>query len=66
MELIINFTETEGWKVKVTAGPKNETHELFGVLTPVPKPETYAMLLAGLSLLGVMPADERVEVIAMQ
>ena len=37
-----------------TAGPNNETHGLFGVLTPVPEPETYAMLLAGLGLLGAI------------
>jgi uncharacterized protein (TIGR03118 family) len=37
-----------------TAGPNDETHGLFGVLTPVPEPETYAMLLAGLGLLGVI------------
>jgi uncharacterized protein (TIGR03118 family) len=34
-----------------TAGPDDETHGLFGVLTPVPEPSTYAMMLAGLGLL---------------
>lgn len=37
-----------------TAGPNGETHGLLGVLTPVPEPETYAMLLAGLGLVGAM------------
>lgn len=30
-----------------TAGPDEETHGLFGVLTPVPEPSAYAMMLAG-------------------
>ena len=37
-----------------TAGPDEETHGLFGVLTPVPEPSTYAMMLAGLGLLGLL------------
>lgn len=35
-----------------TAGPGDETHGLFGMLTPVPEPGTYALLVAGLMLLG--------------
>lgn len=31
-----------------TAGPDDESHGLFGVLTPVPEPSAYAMLLIGL------------------
>lgn len=30
------------------------TSQLFGAVTPVPEPETYAMLMAGLGLIGVM------------
>ena len=37
-----------------TAGPNEETHGLFGVLTPVPEPSTYAMMLVGLGLLGLL------------
>ena len=36
-----------------TAGPNEESHGLFGVLTPVPEPSTYAMMLVGLGLLGL-------------
>jgi uncharacterized protein (TIGR03118 family) len=32
-----------------SAGPDNETHGLFGVLTPVPEPSTVALLLVGLA-----------------
>lgn len=35
-----------------TAGPDDESHGLFGVLTPVPEPSTYAMLLIGLAVIG--------------
>jgi len=35
-----------------TAGPDDESHGLFGVLTPAPEPSTSALLLAG--LLGAM------------
>ncbi|MBS0587183.1 MAG: TIGR03118 family protein [Proteobacteria bacterium] len=35
-----------------TAGPDDESHGLFGVLTPVPEPSTYAMLLIGLVVIG--------------
>ncbi|HET7060786.1 MAG TPA: PEP-CTERM sorting domain-containing protein, partial [Nitrosospira sp.] len=31
-----------------TAGPNDESHGLFGVLTPVPEPSEYTMMLAGL------------------
>jgi uncharacterized protein (TIGR03118 family) len=37
-----------------TAGPDDERHGLFGVLTPVPEPTTVATLLAGLALLPVL------------
>ncbi len=37
-----------------TAGPNDETHGLFGVLTPVPEPSTYGMMLAGLGVLGLL------------
>lgn len=37
-----------------TAGPNDETHGLFGVLTPVPEPSTYAMMLVGLGMLGLL------------
>lgn len=37
-----------------TAGPNDETHGLFGVLTPVPEPSAYAMMLVGLGMLGLL------------
>jgi uncharacterized protein (TIGR03118 family) len=37
-----------------TAGPNEEAHGLFGVLTPVPEPSTYAMMLVGLGVLGLL------------
>ncbi|BCT67798.1 TIGR03118 family protein [Nitrosospira sp. NRS527] len=37
-----------------TAGPNDEAHGLFGVLTPVPEPSTYAMMLVGLGVLGLL------------
>ena len=37
-----------------TAGPNEEAHGLFGVLTPVPEPSTYAMMLVGLGALGLL------------
>jgi uncharacterized protein (TIGR03118 family) len=37
-----------------TAGPNEEAHGLFGVLTPVPEPLTYAMMLVGLGVLGLL------------
>jgi len=36
-----------------TAGPDGETHGLFGVLTAVPEPSSYALLLAGIGILGL-------------
>ncbi|MEP7072669.1 MAG: TIGR03118 family protein [Nitrosospira sp.] len=36
-----------------TAGPNDEAHGLFGVLTPVPEPSTYMMMFAGLGVLVV-------------
>jgi uncharacterized protein (TIGR03118 family) len=39
-------------KVYFTAGPNGEQDGLFGVIESVPEPETYAMMLAGLGLLG--------------
>jgi uncharacterized protein (TIGR03118 family) len=37
-----------------TAGPNEEAHGLFGVLTPVPEPSTYAMMFVGLGVLGLL------------
>jgi uncharacterized protein (TIGR03118 family) len=37
-----------------TAGPNDEAHGLFGVLTPVPEPSAYAMMLAGLGALMLL------------
>ncbi|MEO8992664.1 MAG: TIGR03118 family protein, partial [Nitrosospira sp.] len=37
-----------------TAGPNEEAHGLFGVLTPVPEPSTYAMMLVGLGVLVLL------------
>lgn len=37
-----------------TAGPNNETHGVLGVLTPVPEPSAYAMMLVGLGMLGLL------------
>ena len=36
-----------------TAGPNDEGHGVFGVLTPVPEPQTEALMLAGLAALGL-------------
>ena len=36
-----------------SAGPDGETHGLFGVLTPVPEPSSYVLLIAGLGMLGL-------------
>jgi uncharacterized protein (TIGR03118 family) len=40
-----------------TAGPDDESHGLFGVLTPAPEPSTVVLLIAGLS--GVMVRTRR-------
>ncbi|PTR17594.1 MULTISPECIES: TIGR03118 family protein [unclassified Nitrosospira] len=37
-----------------TAGPDSEANGLFGVLTPVPEPSEYAMMLAGLGVLALL------------
>lgn len=37
-----------------TAGPNEEAHGLFGVLTPVPEPSVHAMMLAGLGTLMLL------------
>ncbi len=37
-----------------TAGPNGESHGLFGVLTPVPEPSEYAMMLAGLGIMALL------------
>jgi len=37
-----------------TAGPNDEAHGLFGVLTAVPEPSAYAMMLAGLGALMLL------------
>jgi uncharacterized protein (TIGR03118 family) len=37
-----------------TAGPDSETNGVFGVLTPIPEPSEYAMLLAGLAVLALL------------
>ena len=43
-----------------TAGPDGETHGLFGVLSAVPEPATYVLMLAALvALMGVMAARRR-------
>lgn len=39
-----------------TAGPDDESHGLFGVLTAVPEPSIYALLLVGLCLISVLVA----------
>lgn len=39
-----------------TAGPDDESHGLFGVLTAVPEPSTYALLLVGLCLISAVAA----------
>lgn len=42
-----------------TAGPDGETHGLFGVLTAVPEPSTYALMLAALAVLAGVKAGRR-------
>jgi uncharacterized protein (TIGR03118 family) len=37
-----------------TAGPNDETHGVLGVLTPIPEPSAYAMMLVGLGMLGLL------------
>jgi uncharacterized protein (TIGR03118 family) len=37
-----------------TAGPGDETHGAFGVLTPVPEPTTVLLMLAGLGAIAVL------------
>lgn len=37
-----------------TAGANDETHGLLGVLAPVPEPSTYAMMLVGIGILGLV------------
>ena len=37
-----------------TAGPNEEQHGVFGVLTAVPEPQTTALMLVGLAALGVV------------
>ena len=36
------------------AGPDEETHGLFGFLTPVPEPSAYAIMLVGLGVLTLL------------
>ena len=36
-----------------SAGPDEESHGLFGVLTPVPEPSSYVLLIAGLGMVGL-------------
>jgi uncharacterized protein (TIGR03118 family) len=40
--------------VYFTAGPNDEAHGLFGVLSPVPEPSEYAMMLVGLGVILLM------------
>jgi len=42
-----------------SAGPDDEEHGLFGVLVAVPEPSTYALLLAGLAIVGVVARRRR-------
>lgn len=37
-----------------TAGPDSEANGVFGVLTPIPEPSEYAMMLAGLAVLALL------------
>jgi uncharacterized protein (TIGR03118 family) len=41
-------------KVYFTAGVSDEAHGLFGALTPVPEPGTWALMLGGFAMSGVM------------
>lgn len=41
------------------AGPDEETRGLFGVLTPVPEPSAYAMMLVGLGVLTLLVRSSR-------
>jgi hypothetical protein len=36
------------------AGPNDETHGLFGVLSPVPEPSEYVMMLMGLGMISLL------------
>jgi uncharacterized protein (TIGR03118 family) len=42
-----------------SAGPDDEEHGLFGVLVAVPEPSTYAMMLLGLGVVGMLGARQR-------
>jgi uncharacterized protein (TIGR03118 family) len=42
-----------------SAGPDEESHGLFGVLVAVPEPSSYALMLLGLSGVGLMAARRR-------
>jgi uncharacterized protein (TIGR03118 family) len=42
-----------------TAGPDNETHGLFGVLSAVPEPGSYALVLSALLALGCVRVGRR-------
>jgi len=42
-----------------SAGPDDEEHGLFGVLVAVPEPSTYALLLGGLVIVGVVARRRR-------
>ena len=49
-------------KVYFTAGVQDESHGLFGSITAVPEPATWAMMIAGLGLVGASLRRRRVAI----